>query len=311
MRKELTPEEKAALAEGAAKLSEEARLNWKNPQWHAEMAAVLTEQITVGFEHENVMDLLTDVQTYGEGDRVTVSELKGLRVFQLARGGYIEESTVREDVFDITRDTFGFHVSDFEDKMQANFGPEVARIVELGKQRMASELNLRVLRTFQEAVAPGDDNYVAASGLDLDTLNQAIRTVKDESQSEITIIGRASMTEKIIDGLMGLNGGAFAAYLPETNEAIIQRGGVGRYRGVRIVELRNYKDDNDKPFFPGNELWVVGRDASKFAFWGAPKEKEWVEQDNWFWHYAQRRDFGGVVYRPERLFRIVDTTEDE
>lgn len=310
MRKELTPEERAALAEGAAKLSEEARLNWKNPQWHADMAAVLTEQITEGFEHENVMDLLADVETVGEGDRVTVSELRGMRVFQLARGGYIEETTVREDVFDLSRDTFGFHVSDFEDKMQANFGPAVARIVELGKQRMASELNLRVLRTFQEAVAPGDPNYVTASGLSLNTLNNAIRTVKDESQSEITIIGRATMTEKIIDGLQNLNG-SFGAYLPETNEAIIQRGGVGRYRGVRIVELKNYKDDNDKPFFPGNELWVVGRDASKFAFWGAPKEKEWVEQDNWFWHYAQRRDFGGIVHRPERLFRIVDSTEDE
>ena len=33
---------------------------------------------------------------------------------------------------------------------------------------------------------------------------------------------------------------------------------------------------------------------------------EYVEQENWYWHYLARRDFGGVVHRPERLRRIVD-----
>lgn len=308
--KELTLQEKTELAAKANRLSEEARLNWDSPSWHAEAAATIATEITEGFDSTNIMDLMADVEYVGDGDIVTVSELKGLRVFQLARGGYIEESTVRQDVFALSRDTFGFHVSDMEDKMQANFGVEAAKMIELGQRRMASELNLRVLRTFQEAVQSGDANYEAAAGLDLDTLNEGLRTVKDESESDVTIIGRPSMTEKIIDGLQGLNGGGFAAYLPETNEEIVQRGGVGRYRGARIIELRNFKDDAGASFFPGNELWIVGRDASKFAFFGQPKQKEWVEPDNWFWHFAMRRDFGGVVYRPERLFRIIDTNED-
>jgi hypothetical protein len=36
--------------------------------------------------------------------------------------------------------------------------------------------------------------------------------------------------------------------------------------------------------------------------------KEWTEQDNWYWHYIARRDFGGVVHRPDRARRIVDTS---
>jgi hypothetical protein len=36
--------------------------------------------------------------------------------------------------------------------------------------------------------------------------------------------------------------------------------------------------------------------------------KEYTEEDAWYWHYIARRDFGGVVHRPSRARRIVDTT---
>jgi hypothetical protein len=83
---------------------------------------------------------------------------------------------------------------------------------------------------------------------------------------------------------------------------------LGVYRGARIVTLKNYRDDADMPFFPANEMWVVGRDASKFAFFGGLLSKEYTEEDNWYWHYLARRDFGGVVYRPNRMRRIIDTS---
>jgi hypothetical protein len=76
------------------------------------------------------------------------------------------------------------------------------------------------------------------------------------------------------------------------------------------VTLTNYLDDDDNPFFPGNELFIMGNDASKFAFFGGLFAKEFVEDDNWYWHYLARRDFGGVVHRPDRARRIVDSTVD-
>lgn len=308
MSKTLTREERAAHEQKITALNEEARLNWRNTSWREEMAEVLSEQITQGFEQENLIDLLANVEYLSPTGRAYVAEAKGMRAHWISPGGYIEESTIREDRFEIQRDTVAFHVSEMEDKMEADFGPTAQRVIDLGIQRLAGEINLRVLRTFQDAVPSSSPYYTSAAGLSLTTLNAAIREVKDETNDDVVIIGRRTITDKIIDGVVALNGGAYGAYIPETNEQLLRRGVMGEYRGANIVNLKNYKDDNDNPFFPANELWVVGKDASKFAFWGGAKTKQFTEQDNWFWHYMQRRDFGGIVWRPERLRRIVDTS---
>jgi len=305
----LTKEERAAYEAKVKALTEEAALNWKHAAWREEMAEVITQQITWGFEQENLIDLLANVDYLSNTGRSYVSEVKGMKAHWIAPGGYIEESTIREDRFEIRRDSVAFHVSEFEDKMEVEFGPTQANVIDLGIKRLAGEINLRVLRTFQEAVPSTSPYYTAANGLSLATLNTAIRAVKDVSNEDVVIIGRRTMTDKIIDGVVELNGGAYGAYVPQTNEALLTRGVMGEYRGANIVNLKNYKDDNDNSFFPANELWVIARDASKFAFWGEPKTKQYVEEDNWFWHYLQRRDFGGIVWRPERLRRIIDTSQ--
>jgi hypothetical protein len=83
---------------------------------------------------------------------------------------------------------------------------------------------------------------------------------------------------------------------------------LGTYRGARVITLRNFKDDEDVPFFPANELYVVGRGRLEVRLLGRDAVKEWTEEDNWYWHYIARRDFGGVVHRPDRARRIVDTS---
>lgn len=282
--------------------------NWDNPQWRKEMAQEVTETIYKGFEHENLLNLIAEVENAPFDGRVFVKEVKGLRAFWIARGGYIEESTLRAEVMEIPRDTIGFHVSEFEDKLRVNFAETQATLTSLGARRMDAEVNNQVLRLWQAAVPSTSPYYISGSGVSLTALNTALRAVRDETNgAEINIIGRATMTDQIVDALVAIGGGSYAAFLPQTNEDLLRRGVVGQYRGANIITLRNFKDDNDEAFFPANELLVVARDASKFAFWGPLFAKEFEEQDNWYWHYLARRDFGGMVHRPERLRRIVDT----
>lgn len=300
-------EERAQLRADVDRLNKEAADNWDNPVWRKEMAQQVTETILEGFETENLLQLLTQVENAPFTGRVTVKETRGLRAFWTARGGYIEASTIRSDVMEIPRDMIGFHVYEFEDKLRTNFAETQSTLIDLGVRRMDAEVNLRVLRLMQAAVPSSSPYYISGSGLSLSALNTALREVADETreQGEITIVGRRTMVDQIVDELVS---GNYAAYLPQTNEDLLRRGVIGTYRGARIVSLRNFKDDEDVSFFPANEMFVLARDASKFAFWGGLLSKEFTEQDNWYWHYMARRDFGGLVHRPERIRRIVDTS---
>lgn len=284
--------------------------NWDDPAWRREMAAELTEEIYRGFDHENLLSLFAQVENVPFDGRVFVKEVRGLRAFWVSRGGYIEASDMRAEVMEIPRDTIGFHVYEFEDKLRSNFSETQQTLVRLAGQRMDAEVNLRCFSLFQAAVPASSDYYSTGAGLSLSTLNAALRRVRDESlDGTVSIVGRATMTDQIVDEVMGASSNG-SGFLPETNEALLSRGVLGVYRGARIITLKNYDDDTRRPFFPANELWVVGRDASKFAFFGGLLSKEYVEDDNWYWHYLARRDFGGVVTRPERLHRIVDSSQD-
>jgi len=113
------------------------------------------------------------------------------------------------------------------------------------------------------------------------------------------------LTHAVIDALLGA-GGNGAGFLLETNEALIKMGVLGTYRGAKIITLKNYLDDTSRPFFPGNEMFVVGKDSAKFAFWGGMLSKEYTEDNAWYWHFLARRDFGGMVHRRSRVRRLVD-----
>jgi hypothetical protein len=301
-----TFQERSELRAKIDKLNAEAKANWDNPAWRRLMAQETTQTILEGFQHENLLQLLTNVENAPFDGRVFVKEIRGMRAFWVARGGYIEASTIRADVMELPRDTVGFHVYEFTDKLMTNFAETQSDLINLGIERMDAEVNHRVLRLFQAAIPPGHPSYLSGAGYTLATLNTAIREVQEETkEGEITIVGRRTMVDQIYEQLTADNN---AGFLPETNEQVLRMGVLGQYRGARIVSLRNFKDDEDIPFWPANEMFVLGRDASRFAFWGGLMAKEWEEGDNWYWHYLARRDFGGVVYRPERARRIVDTS---
>ena len=300
--------QRAALLEAKERLNAEAAQKWSDPAWRREMAQEMSQTIYMGFEHENLLSLMAEVENLSFTGRSTVREVRGLKAYWVARGGYIESSTIHSEVMEIPRDTIGFHVQEFEDKLEVGFAETAATLVELGSQRLDAEVNKRVLALFQAAIPNSSPYYSAASGVSLSAINTALRDVRDASRNfNVTILGRSTMTEQIMDELLGssYNGSGF---IPQTNEALVNRGVIGSYRGANIITLKNFKDDDDVSFFPANELYVMSNDASKFAFFGGLKTKEYIEDDNWYWHYIVRRDFGGVVHRPDRVRRIIDTS---
>ena len=295
-----SPEERAEVAKLMDQVNEEASANWDNPKWRREMAAVLTQSILEGFQFETFYDQIISVDRVGFDDRVILEEETGLKVFFIAKGGHIEASAMVSESMEIPRDTLGFHVYEFEDKMQSGFAKSAATLRSLAVRRLDWGVNKQIKALIEAAIPSGNPYYVSGTSVDQTALNTAIREVRDQSQSGvITLYGRSTMVDQIA---------SFTGFADEALEEIRARGRLGVYRGASVVQVRNWKDEDGASFIPANEMYVVGDDAGMFAMYGGLKSKEYVEQDNWYWHYIGRQDFGGVLSHPERVRRFVDTS---
>lgn len=301
----------AAYERAKAALNQEAKDNWESHQWHREQAAILSERWDYGFRFDNLFPTYFEVRNVGEFDVVEVRERRGLNVFWTARGGYIDETQLKTERYTMGRDTVGFHVSEFEDKLRANYAETIEQLAELGNQRLDAEVNRRMFNLLQYAIPSDSPYYVnATSGLTKDILDTAIREVADAIipnngvRAPITIAGRATMIDQISDVVTD----AAALFDPEGTAEIRRMGRLGSYRGANIVRLQNYTDENDASYIPENELWVFGGTVGIFAKYGGAKTKSWVENTVDYYHLRTRMDCGGMVHHPELARRIVDPT---
>jgi len=279
--------------------NEEAREHWEDPQWRRDFAADLTESILLGFEYETLIDRWMDTERTDFNGRIFVREAGGLKAFYMARGGYIEASELTAEVSEVPRDMLGVHVWEFEDKFLTNFAESAQTLRDLSIQRMDAEINRRVHTVLAEAVPSSSPYYVATPGLSKPAVDAAISAVRDASKTgQVVITGRPTMVDQIMD---------FDGFGNETREEIRQKGLLGNYRGVDIVSLKNYKDEDGTAYLPANEMWIMSKDTGKFAFYGGLMSKEFSELDNWYWHYLARRDTGVLVHHPERARRLIDS----
>jgi hypothetical protein len=293
-----------------ASLNEEARTNWDDERWHREVAAVVASRLDYGFQFENLFGSYFQVSSVGEFDTVELTERRGLKVFYTSRGGYIEESQLKTERWTLPRDTIGFHVSEHDDKLRANFAETIESLVGLAEQRLDAEINRRMFNLLQAAIPNVSPYYVASTGLTSGELNDAIRDVGDSvkpngaGRAPITIIGRAAMVDAVSD-IIGSGAGNFTDAAAEELRA---RGMVGTYRGANVVRVFNYTDENGDSYIPANELWVFGGNVGQFAFYGGMQTKSWEENTVDYRHYRGRRDIGGLIHHPEQARRIVDST---
>ena len=302
--------DRAAIAEAkelAGKLDQEARDNWDSEAWHRQVAADLASSLDYGFVFENLFSNYIETETVGEFDRVILRERRGLKVFYTSRGGYVDESQLRNEMWELPRDTLGFHVSEHIDKLRANFSETIADLATLGQSRLEAEVNRRILTLAQSAITSSSPYYVATAGLSATDLNHAVRQVRDAIKPDgvgaipVTIIGRAAMIDKMAD--------IIPTFSPVAIEEVRQKGFLGHYKGAQVIVIRNYADEDGNSYLPGNEMWVMGGTAGKFAMYGGLTVKSWDENAVDYRHYRARKDVGGLIHHPEQLRRIVDSSE--
>lgn len=293
-----------AYQEAKTKLNAEAQENWGDESWHREQAAILQADLDYGFRFDNLFGTYFLVQQVPEFEKVYLRERRGLKVFYTHRGGYIEESQLQTEDWELPRDTLGFHVSEFSDKLRANFADSLESIASLGELRLEAEVNRRMFNMLQQAIPTSSPYYVDASatGLTEDVLDDAIDAVADAIRPDgtgpvpITILGRARSMTQINRFDFGFD--------PEATAEIRARGRLGVYRGANVVRIQNYTDELGQPYIPDNEVWVFGGTVGMFAMYGGPQTKSWEENTTDYRHYRHRRDIGGLIYHPEQARRV-------
>jgi hypothetical protein len=299
----LTDDARTKYETAKAALNAEAKDKFGSEEWHREQAATMAGMLDYQFTFNNLFGSYFLVRNVGMYEKVFVRERRGLKVFYTSRGGYIEESQLRNEDWELPRDTLGFHVSEFEDNLEAGYAETMESMVSLGMARMEAEVNRRMFNLLQEAVPSSSAYYVDATGTGLTAavLKTAITEVADSIQPNgvaappITIIGRSAGVDAISD---------FTGYAEEALEEIRLKGRLGTYRGANIVRVTNYTDENGESYIPDNEVWVFGGTVGLFAMYGGLKSKTWAENTVDYRHYRCRKDIGGLIHHPEQARRI-------
>lgn len=297
-----------AYAKAKAALNDEAQKNWDNPTWHREMAAVISARLDWTFSFDNLFSSYIETLNVGYNDLVVEEEIDGLQAFWTARGGYIDESQLKTTRFTMGRDTIGFHVSEFEDKLKVNFAHSMESMINLGYQVMDAQIHTRLFTTLQAAVPSGHASYInATAGLTKAVLDSAITAVGDAIRprngviAPITIMGRRAAIDKVSDlGVSGAN-----LFDPEGTAEVRARGRLGVYRGANVQVVPNYYDANRASVIPANELWIFSGNVGKMVNYGGTVTKSWEENTVDYRHYRARKDVGMAIWHPEFARRIV------
>jgi hypothetical protein len=291
----------------ARKINEAASVNFKNPVWLDEVAQLITDGVYQGFRSNDFQSVMTETVQLPLDGRYKFEEARGLRAFWHARGGYIEESDMWKDTYEILPDTIGFRFRQSHDRLRSNFAETAATLVSLGGQRMTAEINKRVIQTFQAAAGIGDPSYVGVSGISLANVNSALAAVRDASENSRPVIaGRSTMTEKLVDQLTV--GNTYPLFTPETNQDLLNTGRLGVYRGAQVITLPNYVDAYGSNPIAANELYVIDPSAGRTIYFGATESINNNDLDDWYWNYVVRQDINVIVAYENRFRRIVDST---
>jgi hypothetical protein len=210
----------------------------------------MTERSTGASSTRTFSSSVREVENAPSTDACSSRKSVGLRAFWVARGGYIEASTIHSEVIEVPRDTIGFHVYEFEDKLRTNFGETQATLVDLGSQRMDAEVNLRVLRLFQAAIPSTSPYYISGpawrSALNTGTARGAGRVERPDGDDHRP--GHDDGADRRRSSWAPGPTGPGSSRRPTSS---CSQGVLGVYRGARIITLKNYQDDSDAAVLPG------------------------------------------------------------
>jgi hypothetical protein len=290
------------------------QVDWYNADERKVIADVVTRKMVEEIRREDITQFFADTDTFNVGDTPEYSFTKGLKAHVHEPGTFAPRSTFIQRTVTIGTELVTVHPEMELSQLQAGRYGTMATMKNMAREELLGHKNAilwTVLINSIPSTAPegnfGQFASTAANTVKKNFLISGIDYVDDVAPGGVrAIVGRRSVMG-FINELGAENTGNY--YSENMKNRIEGTGGrlVGEFRGIPLVALHQYTDGYDVNRINANNLMIVANDTTKLAVTEPISTLEDINIDDRTWHWRISEKYGGVVFWPERNYRIAIT----
>jgi hypothetical protein len=266
-------------------------------------AVKVLKRIQLELPAQDLVSLALDTDnSFGVGDTPQWWDLDGLTVYEHEPGSFSPRSKVVKKVYTATPRFFSCTAElNFVDLKSGRYG-SLAEVQSMIRDRMIGKRAAVLWALLKASVSSGDANYASAStNLTKAALDQAIRYLTDKGSKPRLILGRHLAVDKIADfaDTAGIDWSEQARRLIEMD------GMLGVYRGVPVVAINAFQDENDVNIIDNANVFVIGDNLGRHAPTVDLDIRQWEDPDTLKWCIKLFEEYAQVVFNDLRaLYRI-------
>lgn len=299
--KTVSEQERQAFAE---KMND---VDWLDPKSRMALATDIIKWVKEDIYNDDIIGLIADVETFGEGEEVKYHILKGLIAYIHEPGSFAPRSVLTKT--EVVLPTQLVSVSTELDIGQLRSG-RYGTINDL--RRRASEAllgrrNKLLWETTHGAVTSetSNGNYAtfastATAATKRAALDAALTYVHDNNtKGPKAIIGRYTTLDWLPD--LGVS-----YWSDRMLDEINRTGFVGTYKGVPVYRLMSYKDEDQNQFIGASDIMVIGDASIKFGIVNPGLEvfEQLKGTTTRGWEIAFWEKYGCCVVEPQYMYRL-------
>ena len=266
-------------------------------------AVKVLERVNLLTPAVDIVSFLLDVDnSFGVGDTIQWWDLDGVTVYQHEPGSYVPRSKLVKKTSTATPDFYSAAVSQNMVDLESGRYGGLATVQDKMVDRLVGKRSAVLWALLKTTIPSTAANYTSvAANLDATSLNLAIEYVADKSKKAKAIIGR----RLALKAIFGFTGALGADWSPATRQKFEMEGYLGEYRGVPVIMLPDFKDENQMSLIDNANVFVVGDGLGRIATTIPLFQKQWQDNDTLEWVIRMSEEYAMALFDSDRkAFRI-------
>lgn len=281
--------------------SEMQATNWNDPEERSAIALTILEYVKEDIRRADMEALMVDVYNFNIGESPQWITRKGLKAYVHEPGSYSPRSTITQAILTINTEQVSVHPEFELNQLRAGRYGTIADVRQMASDELLGRKYSIIWSTVIGSITSANSNYTtfasaATAATKLLALDSALDYVDDASPGGIkAIVGRATALGWVK---------TTSLWSEDTKRQIETTGQWGAYKGVPIVQLRQYTDGYGNRWIQDNEILILGFGSTKL---GRNQDLEVLDDlniDDKMWHLRLDEQYGVVVHYPDYNYRI-------